>query len=188
MVSLASCHPERPISALGLCHSCYVKKRLESADYPRAKCHPDEPHVAKGLCRTCYALQRNRDAGIVAWPIVMATCHPLRRAKALGLCEPCYLRSSRVVSPSHLAKYGLTPETYEAILLEQNSACAICGKPETMVDPRYGTKHRLSVDHNHTTGVRRGLLCKRCNSALGLLDDSIELVHRAKEYLERYME
>jgi hypothetical protein len=41
----------------------------------------------------------------------------------------------------------------------------------------------LSVDHNHKTGRVRGLLCKRCNVAIGMLDDNPKLLARALEYL-----
>ena len=56
-------------------------------------------------------------------------------------------------------KYGLTPEDYDAKLIEQNGVCAICGKPPN--------KRRLHIDHCHETGRIRGLLCTGCNTRLG---------------------
>jgi hypothetical protein len=66
------------------------------------------------------------------------------------------------------AKYGLTLDDYEEMLAEQNGVCASCGTPPT------GKK--LSIDHDHETGVIRGLLCQPCNTALGLLKDSSDCV------------
>jgi hypothetical protein len=75
-------------------------------------------------------------------------------------------------------KYGLTPEGYVALLHAQNGKCAICGK-----GPNSGDK--LWIDHNHVTQTVRGLLCKRCNFALGGFRDSIDVLLSAIEYLRR---
>lgn len=58
-------------------------------------------------------------------------------------------------------RYGLTPSDVQAMLEKQGGACAICVLPLT--------KHH--IDHCHTTGKVRGLLCHRCNTRLGGLDD-----------------
>jgi hypothetical protein len=73
-------------------------------------------------------------------------------------------------------KFGITPEAYEALLQRQGGVCAICAKAET-------TGRRLAVDHCHKTGRIRGLLCALCNTAIGKLGDSPELVERALNYL-----
>jgi hypothetical protein len=84
------------------------------------------------------------------------------------------------------AAYGLTPERYDAILASQDGVCAVCRQPERTVDPRSKRPYvRLSVDHCHTTGRVRGLLCHRCNRAIGLLGDSVDLLRQAIDYLER---
>ncbi len=75
---------------------------------------------------------------------------------------------------NHLRKYGITPEVYETMLIEQRGVCAICGG----VDSR-----KLAVDHCHSTGRVRGLLCGTCNRGLGNFRDSTELLERAKGYL-----
>lgn len=74
--------------------------------------------------------------------------------------------------------YGITKEEYIEIANNQDNKCKICkGKPGKRVS-------YLSVDHCHTTGKIRGLLCRKCNMAIGLLNDSIELLGLAKSYLE----
>lgn len=72
-------------------------------------------------------------------------------------------------------KYKISYEQYNKMHKEQAGLCAICSKPEN-------TK-KLAVDHCHNTGRIRGLLCFRCNSALGKLQDSIELMQKAIIYL-----
>jgi hypothetical protein len=60
-------------------------------------------------------------------------------------------------------------------------------KPEGEIDPRYGTSRRLTFDHCHQTNKFRGLLCGKCNKALGLFGDSAGIISSALEYLERHL-
>ena len=76
-----------------------------------------------------------------------------------------------------LKKYGITQETYDKMLTEQNNCCKICGRNQTEV------KQRFCVDHNHKTGIVRSLLCHRCNSAIGLLYDDVDIIKIAVKYL-----
>lgn len=69
---------------------------------------------------------------------------------------------------------------YASLFEKQKGVCAVCKRAE---NGRY--KH-LSIDHNHTTGKIRGLLCNNCNRALGLLKDSVEVLEAAKHYLETH--
>lgn len=70
---------------------------------------------------------------------------------------------------SHLfRKYKLTIEDYNELLEKQNNVCAICKKVE---DVKQGQKIiKLAVDHNHITGKIRGLLCVKCNVAVGRVE------------------
>ncbi len=79
----------------------------------------------------------------------------------------------------NLAKFGLTPSDFEALLSAQGGGCAICGKSRG--------QRRLNVDHDHTTGIVRGLLCSGCNGArIGRLGDSPERAEaRALSYERR---
>jgi hypothetical protein len=81
-----------------------------------------------------------------------------------------------------LAKiYGITVEEYDKMVIKQKGLCAICGNPETAIQS--GKIRELNVDHNHNTGEIRGLLCRNCNCALGLLDDDIDVLLKAVKYL-----
>lgn len=82
-------------------------------------------------------------------------------------------------------KYGLTVDEYERIAASQGGVCAICRKPETRII-RQGTPPRLSVDHDHTTGRVRQLLCNSCNNILGLANDNPALLRAAICYLGRH--
>lgn len=74
-----------------------------------------------------------------------------------------------------MQKYGLSPEAYQLMLSTQKNACGIC-KETFSETPR--------VDHCHKTGKVRGLLCGRCNKALGGFKDSPDLLRIAATYLE----
>ncbi|QNJ56294.1 endonuclease VII [Gordonia phage Ohgeesy] len=67
-------------------------------------------------------------------------------------------------------------------LFVDRHVCDICGQPER--HERNGVVRLLNKDHDHTTGEWRGLLCSRCNQAIGLFSDNVELLRRAIEYLD----
>ena len=77
---------------------------------------------------------------------------------------------------SHLKAFNLTKEQYLDMLEKQNHVCAICGNKDN--------NKKLAVDHCHTTGVIRGLLCSSCNTSLGKFKDSVELLQNAIQYLK----
>ena len=78
-------------------------------------------------------------------------------------------------------RYGISLKEYTEQCEAQNNLCEMCGKP-----PK-GRSFAgvLHVDHNHETGARRGLICNRCNTALGLLEDG-QLLADAWTYLAKY--
>lgn len=74
-------------------------------------------------------------------------------------------------------RYNLSSEEFNSLLDTQNKLCAIC----------FGINksgRSLSVDHNHTTGKVRGLLCHKCNVGIGLFNDRIDLLVNAISYLK----
>jgi hypothetical protein len=77
--------------------------------------------------------------------------------------------------------HGASVEDYEMLVVKQNGACAICGS----TDPKNKRAKRLYVDHCHASGLIRGLLCRPCNSVLGFVGDSVELLRSAIAYLEK---
>lgn len=89
-------------------------------------------------------------------------------------CKKCYGKQQRNSALKRL--YGITLEAYEALLEAQDGCCAVCGTRPTK-------KMSLCVDHDHETGLIRGLLCGSCNKGIGLLGDSVDGLERAIRYL-----
>ena len=75
-----------------------------------------------------------------------------------------------------IKRYGITVEEYEDLILKTNGQCYICDAP-----PPNGKRNH--IDHDHVTGKVRGILCYRCNHAIGLFKDSPTLLLKAKAYL-----
>jgi hypothetical protein len=80
--------------------------------------------------------------------------------------------------------FGITMADYQKMLLEQNGVCDICSRPETAL--RWGELQPLAVDHCHTSGKVRALLCHKCNVGIGSFGDDPERLRRAAAYLERH--
>jgi hypothetical protein len=74
---------------------------------------------------------------------------------------------------------GFTQEDFDNKLKEQDYKCAICGTSDSGVMD-------FHADHDHKTGEKRGVLCHKCNTGLGLLKDNVEILCAAIEYLNHY--
>lgn len=77
-------------------------------------------------------------------------------------------------------KYGISENEYLEMLKKQGGGCAICGK----IDAKHWQTNNLLIDHCHTTGKVRGLLCNNCNTALGLVSDNIDTLKQMIKYLK----
>ena len=77
-------------------------------------------------------------------------------------------------------KYGITKDEYEKMLLQQDGKCAICGT----TNARHNKGNNLLVDHCHDSLKVRGLLCNRCNTTLGLINDNVSILNKMIEYLK----
>lgn len=113
------------------------------------------------VCKTC------RKAQVSKWKIANKNrVNEKKRARR------------KLFSQSHrFNKYGITTEQFNLMLKEQDNKCLICLKPSTRI---------LQVDHNHINGKVRGLLCWKCNTFLGLLNDDIPSLKRAINHIELY--
>lgn len=80
--------------------------------------------------------------------------------------------------------YGVTPEWFAETLAEQDERCAACGEPQRLIIR--GKPVTLAIDHDHTTGAIRGLLCDPCNRAVGSLGDSSARAEALAAYLRRF--
>lgn len=78
-------------------------------------------------------------------------------------------------------KYGITIDDYDVMWTNQDGRCAICGA----TNPG-GQRTHFCVDHDHQTGIVRGLLCRDCNKGLGAFRDSQSALKAAIKYLQEY--
>jgi hypothetical protein len=103
-----------------------------------------------------------------------------------------YFKQYREAKPEIFRAYelkrrrGIAASEYDRMMAEQDGKCAICGKPETAIHHRTGEPRALAVDHCHTSGKVRGLLCTGCNAVLGYAKDSIPTLEAAIRYLKRH--
>lgn len=98
---------------------------------------------------------------------------PDGRKAACAKCERSYQRTRLDKNRSDLLarRHDMTADEYDAILEAQDGVCGVCGKPETLKTA--GGPRRLAVDHDHHTGLVRGLLCFHCNTTLGKMGDDL---------------
>ena len=106
----------------------------------------------------------------------------VNRLRPLGDYDYEAARPQAAIDPRTLAKrcekHRITPERFMDLLTQQRGRCAICNhRPPRVAD--------FVIDHNHDTLEVRGLLCGKCNSALGLFRDSPDVLEAALEYLEQ---
>ena len=106
--------------------------------------------------------------------------HPLTKDKRQSFCKPCALFHRNSIGKHNQLKkrYGISLEQYNEMFVKQEGKCAICKQHQM------NFKVSLAVDHCHTTGKVRGLLCASCNRALGYFRDSTENLKIALSYLE----
>jgi hypothetical protein len=80
-----------------------------------------------------------------------------------------------------LRSYGLTEADWDAFIKRQKNRCAVC-----RTDTPGGRGERWHIDHDHVTNQVRGLLCGKCNSAIGLLQDDPEIIRAAARYVTKH--
>lgn len=116
------------------------------------------------------------------------TGHGFRRR----FCNPCRSlrrKSGRESLATRCRQFGISLDDYDSMWESQGGKCAICLQEETATVGRHSNPNAtrlLAIDHCHSTGRVRGLLCYRCNVAIGLLHEKPERFARASQYLERH--
>lgn len=143
-----------------VCTGCGVRKAF--SEFPRKG--KDDPRPRK-QCKVCCAARFRRN--YAANPGKYRSYTSKRPYRSL-------LKRKR-----NLASFGLTIEQYDQMLERQSGVCAICG--DTCSSGR-----RLAVDHCHTTGKVRELLCRRCNQSMGKFNDDPDLIQKVLDYLRKW--
>lgn len=95
-------------------------------------------------------------------------------------CKVCNRIKARRSRVKH--RYGISYEEYLKYVEADNTSCSICDKQ--LVLHSSDTQETVCLDHCHATGKIRGVLCNRCNIAIGILGDNPEKFKRALTYLE----
>jgi hypothetical protein len=140
--------------------------------------------------KTCSKCSLGEDR--VTFPQTGRVCHPCKAQarRERNALNPGPSRASakrwREANPDKyrdawlFKMYGLTLARYNQILNEQGGVCAGCGGPPT---GKGVVRNIYYVDHDHTTGVVRGLLCHGCNLVLGYAKDRPEVLEKLADYL-----
>ena len=127
--------------------------------------------------------------GAILYEVKCADCGEIHLRNAKHLKQGMkYQKCSEYKPPNYIGiekrdavirkQYGITLEEYNNMLEAQDYKCAICNNEDEVKG------RKLAIDHCHTTGSVRGLLCGKCNRALGLFYDNRELLHNAIQYLQ----
>lgn len=174
--------PNKPILTLRVCVRCQIEKRIQ--EFP--------PN--RKTCRACkYNIELFRIKGLKQCPKCLSAKDPsefyfkgttLKQRRSICiLCTQKYERlpdsRERNRINSRKSQTGFTPQLWQLAIQLQESRCAIC---RISLDPKSKQTH---ADHCHRTKKPRGVLCSKCNTALGLLNDDIDVITRAAAYLAR---
>lgn len=155
-----------------------------------AVCCPNAPHQSNGLCAKHY--QRRK-----AWKSGVASSSPEEIPWLEGIVESEKLEKAKRSSENHLKRinrankrrtvsngygkyttkyrYGVSQDFVDKMRNDQGNACFICGATGT-----------LYIDHCHTSGQVRALLCPGCNTTVGVLESKPQIVEKARQYIERF--
>lgn len=109
-----------------------------------------------------------------------------RRHSACKECDKARVKARHQANPERTRNndlkrnYGITLQEHQQMFDDQNGLCAICGKSGD------GRWKKLCIDHDHTTGEVRQLLCRNCNMVLGQVGDSTQTLQSMIEYLNKH--
>jgi Recombination endonuclease VII len=134
------------------------------------------------ICPQCGDTKEKKEFGkdITTPTGVSSWCKPCKKKWRSQLRKDNPEEHKRIDFKNDLKKYGLTTEDYNRMFKNQNGCCDCCG--QTSENFRRG----LHVDHDHTTGQVRALLCTQCNPGLGYFKDSVERLEMAIKYLKKF--
>ncbi len=116
-------------------------------------------------------------------------CRRNGRAGRHAQCKECRSqfgkshRNPAAAREHRLRRYGLDTIAFDRLLCAQGGKCAICGTTE--YGARKGVRH-FAIDHAHHSRLVRGLLCRACNTVLGLMGDDPERLEAAARYLRGF--
>lgn len=131
-------------------------------------CHPERPHHAKGLCKPCYYGARRKASTVLkavdnerakTW-YRNNRASVLKKRRAEWAALPPEHKRALTRKKWLRERYEMSPDDYAAMIIAQGGKCGICEQPFKAID----------VDHDHETGVVRGLLCRACNLGIAFFE------------------
>lgn len=150
-----------------------------------APCHPERAHYGLNLCRKCYGREWRKKH-----PGYSQKSYSRTREKQLEQGRVRYRQNKEKVAQYwkefrkrfpqkrrdwQLRKdYGITLNEYNEMVLAQNNSCRLCN-----ISPI----KKPVVDHNHTTGKVRGIVCHGCNTLIGFFESRPQAIDNIKQYL-----
>lgn len=140
------------------CSKCHETKPIECF-------YRDRRRGRNARCKQC----KNQD--LADWRVKNRDAHNETERRRYASSPKKWARHLR-------NRYGITPETYQALLERQAGRCAICSIAHG------DGEETLCVDHDHLTGRVRGLLCAKCNRMLGCANDRPEVLLEGAKYLD----
>jgi hypothetical protein len=151
------------VDCMKLCLECLEKK--PETEFYRQK-NPTNPHYRRAKCKIC--CNKVHSEYVRVWK------------QEINARRSAQNREDNTQQSAWKLKqlYKISIQDYQMLFDAQNGLCKICGNPQM------SQKRRLDVDHCHTTGRIRGLLCIRCNRGIGLLRDNTEVLASAIRYLQ----
>ena len=157
----------------------YLETSLKTKQCPKCIKSGVGPKAVSGFCKA-----KGRADGLQAY---CRECHNknLRGTKYSSTKRRWKLKNPRAVGESHLKRrYSMTAAQYEELFLAQVGECAICKGAIVSILSGKSTKSTAAhVDHCHSSGKIRGLLCSHCNTGLGRFRDDERIMLKAVRYL-----
>lgn len=199
---------ERLTTPEGVCPVCLIPMEGDKCEFCRDRAKAlhellrarflESNPTGKKACAGCgeekydqgFPRDRKSSDGRTEW---CRLCSKSKSDSGLKLCRDCgewlpldEFRSKRTPSMQsyhnccicrNAKKLGSDKKEYLRLMVEQGGECAMCNRTES------DNGARLAIDHDHDSGKIRALLCNRCNSSLGMLDDQIDGALAALQHL-----
>jgi hypothetical protein len=149
------------------CTVCKNLKPFESFAFIRV--NKNGSNLYRGKCHECYN-EHYREKHRRKSDVERKNVYQERKAKTTFVSR----KNDRLIRI-----FGITIDTFDEMLREQNGRCYICSKP-------FSDQLKANIDHNHNTGQVRKLLCSPCNTTLGLLNENPEIFDACISYLNEH--
>ena len=150
------------------CNKCQRTLPLTGEHWPKRE------RCATGFDTPCKKCNREKEK-------IRRSNPPIKEKNKLSCKEYYKDHPQNTTANSRFLKFGMTPQMYQNLLDKQNGVCAICHQPETAkINNRVKS---LAVDHCHNTKIIRGLLCSKCNTAIGLMKENQQYLLNMINYL-----